>query len=248
MSEAPDRRARIHVLAAAALLAIATTSLAATVPPALVPAAPPGYFVDAGQARLPAPEPCDEKHREYTCSIVRTAPDEAASRLLAIAEAVYPSRELLAGLAAQEGYEMGSDTARVLLWWTKGTGARRVPYAVTRGTLDYYTRLTQKYRDRDYREPGAHPMFTSALVYRGSITRRASYEVGTIEYKDVYVASLAMSWTFDDGVFLPVVTAHRTVVLTPRGELLHVNGDGQGSEDVSFSTHRGMGRSTELRR
>jgi hypothetical protein len=213
------------------------------------PAPPPnGYYIHWPEAREAPPEPCDPKQRDFTCSIERTAAGPEAARLLAVAEALYPPRDVIAEIAERESYEIGADTVGVPLWWSRGTGPRRVPYAATRGALDYFLSLTRKYRDNDYRIPGAQPMFSSEVVYRASIERRKTYEVGDTDFSDVYVARIAMSWTFDDGTFIPLVTAHRTVVLSPRGDVLSVHGDGEGIEDVTFSTHRGMGRSTELRR
>jgi hypothetical protein len=212
------------------------------------PAPPNRYYIYWPEAKAAPPDPCDAKQRDFMCSVERTAVGPEAARLLAIAEALYPPRDVITEIAARESYETGADTVGVPLWWVRGTGPRRIPYAATRGALNYYLRLTQKYRDNDYRIPGAQPMFSSEVVYRATIDRRKTYSVDDADFSDVYVAGIAMSWTFDDGTFIPTVTAHRTVVLSPRGDVLHVHGDGEGIEDVTFSTHRGMGRSTELRR
>ena len=91
-------------------------------------------------------------------------------------------------------------------------------------------------------------MFSSDLAYRASIARRESFAIGERAFSDVYVASISMSWSYDDGTSVPTVSARRTVVLSPKGELLAVDGDGLAVEDVTFSDHRGMGRSSELRR
>ena len=48
-------------------------------------------------------------------------------------------------------------------------------------------------------------------------------------------------WGFDDGTFVPVSLAHRIVVLSPDGNVISVEGDGDTSEQVSFSSHRGIG-------
>jgi hypothetical protein len=223
-------------------------AIGSTAPPVAASAPPDGYYIHWAEAKAPPPEPCDAKQPDFKCSIERTAANPEAARILSIAEAVYPPRDVIAEIAARESYETGADTAGVPLWWVRGTGARRVPYAATRGALDYYLRLTQKYRDNDYRIPGAQPMFSSEVVYRATIDRRKTYSTSDTDFSDVYVASIALSWTFDDGTFIPMVTAHRTVVLSPRGDVLNVHGDGEGVEDVTFSTHRGMGRSTELHR
>ena len=70
--------------------------------------------------------------------------------------------------------------------------------------------------------------------------------MGDRPFRDVWVASVALSWTYDDGTFLPLVTARRTVVLSSSGEILAVDGDGQGTEDVAISANRGIGRQKQL--
>lgn len=224
------------ILAAAILTGPAPPSTAATAD------TPQGYTVDWPAVRAEPPEPKDEGSRDYACIVRRTAPDPAASRLLAIAECAYPPRDLLAGLAAEQGYEIGSDTAHVPLWWCRGIHERRVPYAATRGAFEHYWKLTQKYRDREFREPGTQRIFTSELVYHATIARREEFAVGERSFRDVWVANIAISWTYDDGTFLPLVTARRTVVLSPAAAILAVDGDGQGIEDVAISANRGIGR------
>jgi len=234
--------ARIALLAVTSLVAIAIVR-----PAEAAVKSPAGYSIDGSQARFAPPPPCDDKSKDYVCRIERSASDSVGSLLLPVAEAVYPPRNLLSNIAAREGHDMGSDTVGVALWWCQGSGARRIPYAVTRGALDYYLKLTRKYRDHDYHEPGAQTMFSSDLVYSASIARRVEFAIGDKAFADVYVASIALNWSYDDGTFVPTVSARRTVVLSPRGDLLAVDGDGLAVEDVTFSDHRGMGRSSELR-
>jgi hypothetical protein len=210
--------------------------------------APSGYFVDSTQAKSAPPASREEKTGDYICTIERQAPDAAASRLLGIAESVYPPRSLLTDMAAENGYEIGADTMRVPLWWCHGTAERRVPYAATRGALEHYLKLTEKYRDRERRGPGMQPIFSSELIYRAMIARREEFAIGDRSFDGAYVASLGLSWTYDDGTFLSFVGARRTVVLSARGEILAVDGDGGAVEDVSISSHRDVGRQKQLYR
>jgi len=165
-----------------------------------------------------------------------------------MAEAVYPPRDLLIRIAARNGYEMGSDTARVSLWWCKGVGAGRVPYAVTTGALEHYLTLVQLYRERRFREAGTRPLFRGELVYRATIAERDTFLLKAVSFTDVYVATLTLLWTYDDGTFLPAIEAHRVVVLSSAGEILAVDGDGEADEKVSISTHRGVGRQQRILR
>jgi hypothetical protein len=212
------------------------------------PTAPPGYTIDWPAVRTAPPAPREEAKGDFTCSIERNTSDTTAARLLAIAECLYPPRNLVARMAEQKGYEFGSDTVGVPLWWSKGTNERRIPYAATRAALEFYLKLTQKYRDREYREPGTQPMFSSALVYRASSARREEFELEDKSFRDVYVANVVMSWTYDNGTFLPFVASRRTVVFTPAGEILAVDGDGQATEEVSISANRDVGRQRQLMR
>jgi hypothetical protein len=229
-------------------LGLGLALLAAFVTAGMAAATAPGYYVDSTAVRASPPAPREETTGQYTCTITRQAPDAAASRLLAIAECSYPPRALLAGLADSKGYEIGSDTARVPLWWCKGTGERRIPYAATRGALEYYLKLTEKYRDRERREPGSQRILTSGFEYHATISLRDEFALRDTTYHDVYVASIAMSWTYDDGIFLPFVAARRTVVLGAEGEIKAVDGDGQEIEDVAISANRGIGRQQQLGR
>jgi len=214
------------------------------VPPA--EGAAPGYYVDSLQAFAPRPISSEERSGDFTYAIRRGFPDSTAQRLLGIAEAVYPSRDTLIRIALQNGYEMGSDTARAALWWCKGPGESRVHYAVTAGALEHYLKLTRFYRERKFREAGTRPIVWSELVYGATIAHREMFTLGSVEYPNVYVAHLTLAWTYDDGTFTPYAQAHRVVVLTASGELLAVDGDGTAEERVSISTHRGIGRHEQI--
>jgi hypothetical protein len=203
---------------------------------------PTGYYVDSVEVRSEPPVVRHESGGEYNIIVARVAPDSIMSHLLAIAECAYPPRSLLAGLAATNGYEIGSDTAKVPLWWCNGIRERRIPWAATRGALEHYLALTQKYRDNDFHVPGVYPVFTSELTYRATIARRDAFALGNRSFYDIYVADVELSWMYDDGTVWPRFTASRRVILTPEGEILVVDGDGQGTEAVSLSPNRRFGR------
>jgi hypothetical protein len=209
---------------------------------------PPGYSVDSVQAAAPRPTWSDASDGDFTYTIRRGFPDSTAARLLGIAEAVYPPRDLLVRLAAEKNYEMGADTAGSPLWWCSGVGQSRIPYAVTAGALEHYLKLTQLYREREFREAGTRPLFFSELIYRATIAERDSFTLKGTPHRGVYVANLTLAWSYDDGTFLPLVEARRVVVLSPAGEVLAVEGDGGAEEKVSISTHRGIGRKEEILR
>lgn len=209
-------------------------------------ALPPGYFVDSAEVSAPLPSRLEESDGEFTVAIRRSAPDRSSVRLLAIAEATYPPRDLLAGVAATKGFEMGSDSAGVPLWWCDGVGAARVPYAVTAGAVEYYQGLTQLYRKRSFREAGTRPLFASALMYHASIARLDTFSLKGHLFRDVHVARLRLTWSYDDGTFVPSCVLDRVLVLAPDGDVLAVEGDGTAAEKVTFSKHRGIGRQERL--
>jgi hypothetical protein len=230
--------------------AAATVGAAVTAWPdaAAAAAVPPGYYVDSLLAATPRPTWSEEKDGDFTYSIRRGCPDSTTAWLLGVAEAVCPPRDLLARIAARNGFEIGSDTAGVSLWWCKGVGASRVPFAVTAGALEHYLGLVQLYRERRFREAGTRPLHWSELVYRATIAERDTFRLGDASFTGVHVATLTLSWAYDDGTFRPEIEAHRVVVLSPRGEILAVDGDGSAMESVSISTHRGVGREERILR
>ena len=210
--------------------------------PARDPAAPPGYFVDAAQLFGHRPDTLEALVGEFTYSIRRSWPDARGERLLEVAEATYPPRATMEDAALENSWEIGADSTATSLWWAKGVGPARVPYAVTRGALDYYLDLSRQYRDRKPRGPASRPIFESDFRYRGSIVWRAQHSLEDTLLQNVYVATLDLEWIYDDGTFDVRIRAHRSVVLTPEGGVRHVSGDGMADEVVSMSLHRGIGR------
>jgi hypothetical protein len=210
------------------------------------PGLPTGYFIDTVQAATPRPAWDEETDGEFTYSIRRGWPDSTGERLLRVAESVYPPRDIPVRIASRNGYELGGDSAHISLWWFKGIDAARVPYAVTAGALEHYLSLTRLYRERRFREAGTRPLFRSKLVYRATIAERDTFRIGSDSFRDVWVATLTLLWTYDDGTFLPSVGAHRVVVIARDGTPLAEEGDGLAEEKVSTSTHRGVGREERI--
>jgi hypothetical protein len=241
-----DRIPVVTLSAALLALLVADATPGASAPPP--PPAPRGYFVDSTQAFTPRPVRWEAKDGEFTVSIRREAPDSAAARLLGIAEATYPPRDLLVRIAEGQGYEMGSDSARVPLWWCRGVGVSRIPYAVTAGALAHYGKLTEHLREREFREAGTPPLFRSELTYRATIARQETFALNDTIYADGYMADLSLSWSYDDGTFAPFTRAHRIVLLSSAGAVLAVRGDGEAEERVDISTHRGVGRQERILR
>ena len=236
--------------AAAAARSLAPAVAVAAVFAAAVPAfaIPAGYFVDSTRISAHPQARRDLAGGDHSASLRRVYADSLEGRLLSIAEATFPPRDVVVGLAAAKGHELGADSAGAHLWWQDGIAESRVPYALTAAAVEHYLSLTALYRERRFGESSARPLFRSELVYRASIATRDTFVAGGETFGDVRVVALELTWTYDDGTFVPRVEARRTVVLTPRGDVLAVEGDGAARETVTMSTRRGIGREERIPR
>lgn len=209
---------------------------------------PDGYYLDSAQVAALRPVWRDARDGDFTYSVRREFADSSAARLLAIAESCYPPRGLLVDIAAARYLEMGSDTAKVPLWWCDGPGVRRVAYAVTAGALDHYLGMTERFRNHDYVVPGGRGLYFTDLDYHASIAPMAEFVSRGTEYRRVFVAFLQLAWSYDDGVFIDSFQAHRVVVLDPEGNVLSIEGDGAALEDYKLSGHIGVGHREQVYR
>ena len=200
-----------------------------------------GYFVDSTEIAKELPPDRIVDDGAFTLSIERKVPDALGARLLSIAEATYPPRDRVIGVAIQHNYDMGPDSARTPLWWTDGRGAARVPYCVTARALAHYQRMTERFRSHNFWEAWAHNLFWTDLKYKATVSHhdRYDYEGGTVT--DVYVVEMTLAWGYDDGTFVPTCQAHRIVVFSHDGAMIAVAGDGETVERVYLSNHRGIG-------
>jgi len=200
---------------------------------------PPGYFLDPVQLSAARPANRVDEDGDFTATVHRRYGD---------AESLYPPREAILERAIDRQGEIGADSAGVSLWWQDGLGVSRVPYAVTAGALAYYIDLTDRFRTHNFRGAWDHNLFWSDFQYDASIEHRDVYYLPDTTLTNVYVAEMRLSWSFDDGTFVPVSQAHRFVLMTGDGTVLNVSGDGYVDEQVTMSTHRGIGRVHTLMR
>lgn len=202
------------------------------------PAMPPGYFIDPGQAAAPRPADRVIADGDFTLVIQRRYANPTEGNLLAIAEATYPPRERLIDRAVAMEATMGSDTTHTPLWWCDGVGVGRVPYAITAGAVAYYTMLTEHFREHNFRETAAQNLVWADFSYKASIAPRDHYYLDDRLIPDVYIAEMSLTWSYDDGTFVPTYTAHRIVVLTRDGDVIATEGDGGTQEEMAMSTRR----------
>jgi hypothetical protein len=203
-------------------------------------ATPPGYFVDRVEAEDYSDRPftVDEERYTFGVSVDRAANDSLSARLLAIAESTYPERESLVVNALDHHWEMGDDTARAVVWWSRGTGPNRIPHAATWRAVLYYADLCAHYRLNHYQNTGTRAPMQSQLTYWATIDHKDRFSMEGSQFHDVYVANMHLFWGIDDGAFDMNTTAHRTVVLDPSGEVLQVVGDAPSDESVMISGWR----------
>jgi len=204
-------------------------------------ATPPGYFVDSTQATADRPRHLVVSDGDFTLSIHRSFDGPLAKRLLGIAEATYPPRDVLMERAITRGMEIGPDSAHKPLWWCDGLGVSRVPYAVTAGAVDFYRKLTEQFRRHSFWGAWDHNLYWTDLTYKATIAPWPEYYVRRKVLSEVFVVEMSLSWSFDDGTFVPESIARRIVVLSPDGTVLDVQGDGETVERVFHSVHRGIG-------
>ena len=97
----------VRGLLATLLLAIATPAGASS------GTVPRGYFVDPKQLEADRPIDRVEAEGDFTLAIHRRYEGPAELKLLSIAEALYPPREVLIARSIERNLVMGSDSARV---------------------------------------------------------------------------------------------------------------------------------------
>ena len=229
-------RQRASALAALLLPA----AFAAIAVPRAALATPPGYFIDYDEADVQAerPESVEEVDDAFSVSVRRAAVDSLSTRLLAIAESTYPDREPLVMNALEHRWEMGPDTFRAVVWWSRGVGPNRIPHAVTWRAVRYYADLCERYRMHVYANTGTRAPRGAELTYWATIERKDRFALEGAEFHDVFVANLHLFWSVDDGAFDMNTVAHRVVVLDPSGEVLQVTGDAPAEESVMISGWR----------
>ena len=158
--------------------------------------------------------------------VARTAPDSAALRLLAFAEATYPpKRDVLAACHGTPRERQQLRGERDLWWYT--TVGTRVPYAVTSAAVTYFLNRGAALRRLAESQAARPATSRTSLVYRASIEWHDRYEIQGRVYASVYVAALRLSWfQYESPISAQFIDRGRTVVLTSAGAVLYVVGDG----------------------
>jgi hypothetical protein len=164
----------------------------------------------------------------YIVDIDRDFATAQEEDLILIAENTYPPREEVLAL-----FPSGTDpqTLPEDLWWYVdylGSDTRH-PYAITTGAIEYYT---QKIHDDQANHilPDSNP-FPGAVEqfkYTASIEYFTTFEGEEGEtFSNVHVVSMSLSFGGSSGPLSGSgFNMGRKVILTPAGEVLQVQGDG----------------------
>lgn len=173
----------------------------------------------------PGSEPKDwpanpEKH---VVSIKRISTDEAGAKLIAAAEEVKHDG---IGPDPVEPGEPRTATPPEGQWWQKEELGIKIPHAITKDAIAYYSELVTGYGKqaaKRYMEP------SSNFTYEAKVAKQAEFSIDGKTFKDVSVVTMEMKFnqnfaaTMTEGLSFE---KRRTVVFGGDGKVLHVSGDG----------------------
>jgi hypothetical protein len=182
---------------------------------ALVAAAPAAVVPGAEPKKWPA------NAQKHTVVITREAADDASRRLIAAAEAAQPPRTKVQKAAGDAKLPENGP-----LWWYKEELGLRIPYALTREAVTYFTSLVKKYGQESftrYAEPSSRVEYTAKVAAHDSF----SHEKSTFTNVRVVTLKLTFNQNFcATGTEGLAFEKERKVVFDAAGTILLVLGDG----------------------
>ena len=153
-------------------------------------------------------------------------------RALEAAERADPPRDSV--LAAMRQRSQVTAPTEPRLWWASGPGAVRWPYAITDAAVRYYLAVGSAFRAGDFRETHGLRMTSTRLRYTATVERQAEVILQERGFRDVYVVRLQLGWSeFCGDMCAKSLSAERTVIVSPAGEVLLIDGDGEAVGWVS---------------
>ena len=173
----------------------------------------------------PGSEPKDwpanpEKH---VVSIKRVSADETEAKLIDAAESL--EHDGIGPDPVTPG-EPRLATPPKGQWWHKEELGIKIPFAITKDTIAYYSDLVTGYGKqaaKRYMEPNSN------FTYEAKVAKQAEFSIDGKTFKDVSVVTMEMKFSEN---FAATVTEglsfdkRRTVVFDGDGKVLHVSGDG----------------------
>ena len=171
----------------------------------------------------------------YIVDIERDFATQQEKNLIFVAENTYPSREEVAAV-----YPAGTNPQDLPeeVWWYFGDFGNdfRLPYAITTGAIEFYLQMVlEDEANRVLPELAPFPGAVERFKYTATIKYFTTFEgEGGEVFSNVYVVTMGLHWSESAGP----LTGHgfdlaRKVVLTPAGEVLQVQGDGELAISIS---------------
>ena len=170
--------------------------------------------------------------RPHSVRIRRIARTPQERRALDAAERADPPRDSV--LAAMRYRSEESAPTEPRLWWASGSGSVRWPYAITDAAVRYYLAVGRAFRAGDFREVRGLRMSATSLRYIATTEREPEITLQDRTFRDVYVVRLQLTWNeYCGSLCAKNITAERTVIVSPAGEVLLIEGDGKAIGWVS---------------
>jgi hypothetical protein len=186
--------------------------------------AEPAFTIDKDELANPLTiKEINDESGKFTVHVSRRFADAKEEEMLRIAEAAYPNaREL------QRNVKSGI-TAVIPLgrqWWCWSFDGVLVPYAITKGAVSYYLKVTEELKQPKNRDPLYPKMMSSQFGYKARVSRQENYSRGESVFKNVYIVKMNMMWQQHCGPLCAMTFgASRTVVLSEAGRVLAIEED-----------------------
>jgi hypothetical protein len=177
------------------------------------------------EATQPLPDTLDVG-RPHSVRIRRVARTPEERRALEAAERADAPRDSVLAAMRRYRYRPDSLPTEPRLWWARAIDGVRWPYAITDAAVRYYLALGRDFRRGDFREVGGLRMSSSSLRYIATTERQAEATLQEHTFRDVYVVHVELTWNNHCGDLCALnITAERTVIVSPAGEVLLIEGD-----------------------
>ena len=117
-------------------------------------------------------------------------------------------------------------------WWCSAFDRVWIPYAITKGAVTYYLKMTEEFKQPGSGDPMRPKMLNSQFAYTATVTRHESYSLdhsvllSTPVLKNVYVVKMTLAWQQYCGALCAMTFAKsRIVILSDDGRVLAILND-----------------------
>ena len=158
---------------------------------------------------------------KHVVSVTRTAKDAGEEKLIAAAEGALPERDALLKAA-----DPNQPPAGERLWWHAEQLDIKLPFAITKEAIDYYSEVVTKFGKQEFKgfiQP------TSNLTYAASVTSHPTLELDGKTFTNVRVVTMTLEFGQSFCVQQSAAmhfSKERKVVFDANGKILHISGDG----------------------